>query len=108
MSTKKRTVIGTVNLIYKENGEIESAGFYPKISVTKADVERELGTCKNKTIEEIKKCAELLLASFFSKVSDIELRDMETTEIEAEVVHGEKFDNGNIKDIEFEFVYLQK
>ena len=102
---KKSTVIGNATFEYNENGQLESAAFHPKIKVSKEEIENQLGDCVGKSLDDIKKCAQLLLGAFFSKVSDIELRDMETTSIETEVVKGERYDDGKLKEIEFEFIY---
>lgn len=86
MSITKKTVIGTADLVYNPEGILEIAYFTPSIKVTKEDLKSQLGDCKDKSIDEIKECAQLLLGSFFNKVSAIELRDVETTKLETEVV----------------------
>jgi hypothetical protein len=108
MSTEKKLVIGSANLSYDENGILETATFYPKIQISKDDIEKEIGDCNNKTIEDVRKCAELLLAAFFAQISDIELRNTETTDIIAETQAGEKYESGSLKNIQLDFIYKQK
>ena len=105
MSSTTGTVIGSVSLSYNENGKLVKAGFRPQISVTHEELKDQLGDCTSKTFEEVEECAKLFLASFFTKVSDIELRDMEKTTIETDMKKGEKYDSGSLKEIEFDFIY---
>lgn len=103
------TTIGKVYLNYTEDGNLLSAAFSPKISVSAKDLLVQLGNCTNKSTEQIQETAQLLLAAFFNKVSDIELRDMEASEIEAKVVKVERYTaTSDIKDIEIEFIYKEK
>lgn len=99
-------VIGIAKLKYDTDGDLQIGIFKPKIEIVKEQIKNsEIGKCGDKTIDEIKDYAELLLAGFFSKMSDIELRDMETTRLETKVVSSEKYPDGKWKEIEFEFVY---
>lgn len=103
------TTIGKVYLNYTEDGNLLAAAFSPKISVSAKDLIDQLGTCTNKSTEQIQETAQLLLAAFFNKISDIELRDMETTEIETKVVKTERYTaTAGIKEIEIDFVYKEK
>lgn len=104
MSTEKKQVIGTAALEYNEQGQLEAAVFYPKIKVSYDDVKSQLGDCTNKSIDDIKKCAQLLMATFFNKVSDVELRDMETTKLNTNVVGFNYHNNNLLKEVEIEFV----
>lgn len=105
MSTeKKRTLVGSAALEYDATGKLEAAVFHPKIKVDFSDIEDQLGSCTNKTLDEVKKSAELLLATYFTKLNQIELRDIETQPLTLEIVAGEKYDNGLLKSVEIEFV----
>lgn len=99
-------VIGIAKLKYDTDGDLQIGLFQPKIEIKKEQFKNsEIGKCNNKSIEEMKDCAELLLASFFSKLNDIELRDMENTRLETKVVSSQQYPDGKWKEIEFEFVY---
>lgn len=99
-------VIGIAKLKYDSDGDLQIGMFKPKIEIKKEQFKNsEIGKCNNKTIDEMKDCAELLLAGFFSKMSDIELRDMEKTRLETKIVSSEKYPDGKWKEIQFEFVY---
>jgi hypothetical protein len=104
-TTKEGTVIGAAALEYNENGQLEAAVFHPKIKVNYDDIKAQLGDCKGKSIDEVKKCAQLLIAAFFSKLSDIELRDVESTEIITDVVKGTRYESGGLKEVELEFIF---
>lgn len=105
--TQKETKIGAVKLVYGEDGNLLMAGFSPRIEITFEDLKDQLGDCTNRTDQEIKDCAQLLLASFFNKVSNIELRDVEKTTIETQIAHVEKYSNNSLKNIELEFIYKE-
>lgn len=103
------TTIGKVYLNYTEDGNLLAAAFSPKINVSAKDLIGQLGNCTNKSEQQIQETAQLLLAAFFNKVSDIELRDMENTTIEAKIVKVERYTaTSDIKDIEIEFIYKEK
>lgn len=102
---KQKTVIGTAALEYNEEGKLEAAVFYPKIKVKFDDIKEQLGNCCSRSIDDIKNSAQLLLATFFSKMNEIELRDMEKTTLSADIVRSQNHDNGTIKEVEIEFVY---
>lgn len=104
MSTEKRNVIGSAALEYDASGKLEAAVFYPKIKVQLDDIQAQLGSCTNKTIDEVKQSAELLLAAYFTKMNDIELRDIETQPLTLEITSNDTHPNGTIKSIEIEFV----
>lgn len=101
-----KTIIGTAKLKYDSDGDLQIGIFNPRIDVTKEQVKTELGKCTNKTIEEVKQCAELLLGSFFNKISEIELRDVEKTTIATDVISSQSYENGLIKEVEIQFVYI--
>lgn len=102
-----KAILGTATLKYDTDGELQIGTFKPMIQITKEQIKTSaLGKCSNKTIEEVRECAELLLASFFTKVSDIELRDIEKTQLLTEAVYTETYDNGQVKEVKFEFSYI--
>lgn len=108
-TTTNETIIGTAKLAYTADGILSNAVFQPSIEIDKAQISDQLGDCNGKTIEDIKQCAQLLLGAFFNKISDIELRDIEKTEIETRVTDVTHYTStANIKTIEISFVYKQK
>jgi hypothetical protein len=107
--TTKETVLGKVLLNYKDDGSLLTASFTPNIHVSTAELLEQFGTCANKTVEQVQETAQLVLASFFNRISDIELRDMETTDIEAKVVNTTRYTHtSDIKAIEIDFIYKEK
>ena len=107
MKNFKQSIAG-INISYDENGILKKAILWPKINVSEKDIIDQLGSCKEKTIEEVKSTAELMLGAFFNKISEIELRDMETTELKAEVIASDKYANGVLRNVELQFVYKSK
>lgn len=105
---KFKQEIATVAFDYNEDGTLESAVLWPKLQVSKEDVIDQLGNCKNKTLDEVKQSAELMLGAFFARTNDVELRDMETTELKAEVITATKYNDGTLRHVEIKFIYKQK
>lgn len=105
---KFKQEIATVAFDYNQDGTLESAVLWPKLQVSKEDVIDQLGNCKNKTIDEVKQAAELMLGAFFARTNDVELRDMETTELKAEVIAATKYNDGTLRHVEIKFIYRQK
>lgn len=100
------TILGKAKLKYDADGDLQIGTFTPMIEITKEQIKGSgLSQCSSKTIEEMRECAELLLAGFFAKVSDIELRDIEKTKLTTRLVDSVKYEDGKIKEIEFEFIY---
>lgn len=105
---KFKQEIATVAFDYNEDGTLESAVLWPKLQVSKDDVIDQLGNCKNKTIDEVKQAAELMLGAFFARANEIELRDMETTDLKAEVITSTKYNDGTLRHVEIKFIYKNK
>ena len=103
----KKVLLGTAELKYDSDGDLQIGIFKPMISVTKEELKNsDIGKCSNKTIEQVQQCAQLFLANFFNRISEIELRDVESTELESNLTHSEYYDNGSIKQAKIEFVYV--
>lgn len=105
---KFKQEIATVAFDYNEDGTLESAVLWPKIKVTSEELNDQLGNCKNKTLDEVKQAAELMLGAFFARTNDVELRDMETTELTTEVVTATKYNDGTLRHVEIRFVFKGK
>lgn len=105
---KFKQEIATATFEYNEDGQLESAVLWPKLQITKDDIQNQLGDCKHKTLDQVKTTAELMLGALFSKMTDVELRDMETSELKAEVVNCQKYNDGILRHVELKFVYKNK
>ena len=102
-----KTLLGTAILKYDADGDLQIGTFTPKIEVTREQIKKsEIGNCSNKTIEQVKECAQLFLANFFNKVSEIELRDIENTQLQTQAVYQEYYDDGSLKNVKIEFIYV--
>lgn len=101
---KKTTIVGSAALEYDETGKLEAAVFYPKIKIAFDDIKDQIGNCTNKTIAEIKQSAELLLATYFTRINEIELRDIETQPLKLEVKGQTQYPSGSIKAVEIDFI----
>lgn len=102
----KQLLLGTVELKYDADGDLQIGVFKPMINVTKEELKNsDIGKCNNKTIEQVQQCARLFLANFFNRISEIELRDVESTNLESNLVNSEYYESGLIKSAKIEFVY---
>lgn len=104
---KLKKIIANATLAYNPDGTLESATLWP-VKITKDDFVNALGDCKNKTLEDVTKTAELMLGAYFNKMNEVELRDVETTELKAEVINCQKYDNGTLRHVEIKFIYKNK
>jgi len=103
----KQTLLGIAELKYDSDGDLQIGTFKPMIKITKEELKQSgIGKCSNKTVEQIQECAQLFLANFFNKISEIELRDIENTKLETNLVSSEYYENGLIKKAKIEFVYV--
>jgi hypothetical protein len=101
-------LLGIAELKYDTDGDLQIGMFRPMINVTKDELKKsDIGKCSNKTIEQVQECAQLFLANFFNRISEIELRDVEKTDLKTEIVEQKFFENGNIKSVKFQFVYVK-
>lgn len=96
----KNILIGTATVKYDEDGKAVFANFVPEMKV-ELD-ETSLGRLqkvvdKNKDAEKIRENADVVLSSWFSKMTDIELEDRADYQMISEVVNCEKYPSGQIK-----------
>lgn len=107
--------IGVVTMKYAQDGSSLDSYFKPTMKVHIAEniakalavsmVERSL-TPNDPTI--VKEKADLVLASFFSKMTEIELAERDEYEIKSEIVNCTKWPNGNVRlcQIQYSFVKI--
>jgi hypothetical protein len=102
-------LLGTAELKYDTDGDLQIGIFKPMIHVTKDELKNsDIGKCSNKTVAQVQECAQLFLANFFNRISEIELRDIEKTDLKTETVYQEYYDSGSIKAAKFQFIYVDK
>lgn len=104
----KKTEVGKVTVKYN-NGEIENVEFFMNVPLhnTLAEQQDEI---KNKLSsnnkEKINEAAQYILANVFSKVTDLELRDFESSELESKVFCNEE--DGIITECTIVYYLIEK
>lgn len=100
--------IGTAEIMYAEDGSIESASFSSnmKIEFEQALIS-QLQPVKNKNVTAIKTNSELVLASFFNTLADIEIDDRGKFHIVSDIKHCDEYPNGDIKRCIMHFSYRE-
>lgn len=83
-----KKLIGTATIQYNTNQEVQTVSFETELIDNSTDIaKRHLDVFEDvKEEKEINPAAESLLAILFSKITDLELRDMETTTITHSIV----------------------
>lgn len=94
--------IGEAKLRYNDKGEIESATFFP-IAAFMVPHETLMELSNNQDEESIKANANMVLASYFSKINDIELGDRDQVEIKTKIINCNKHANGLISHCTLQF-----
>lgn len=99
--------IGIVKMQYGEDGDVKSASFEPKIQVSVGgELLARLHSVNSPTNSDIiKSNADMVLASFFSKINEIELADREEYEVTSEVINCEKYPNDTVKTCEIKYLF---
>lgn len=94
-----KTEIGNVILAYNEEGHTIMAVFNPTLKVeTNSVILDALKEVEGKEQEVIMKKANVVMATWFNAISDIELADREKYLIEGEVQSCHKYPNGQIRE----------
>lgn len=85
--------IGIVTIEYDENGRIEKARFDPSMTVEADDrLLKQLEVLEDEEEEiELQSRADLIMASWFTKINEIELADLNEWVIVSEVALCEKY-----------------
>lgn len=100
--------IATVKIEYTKEGRIQLAkvegNIRPVVGQSTLNSLKQIG---NKTPEEIKNQADLLLGKLFSSITDIELSDPANTGIVSEVVECDKYPGGNVKKCVIKYFFKQ-
>lgn len=101
----KKEKIGEVEITYSEAGIVHRASFVPTlITEFTGDVISQLGQLKSaKDSETIVFNAEMILAAWFSKLNDLELRDPEVTQIIGEVKQCNHYANGMVQSCQMNY-----
>jgi hypothetical protein len=105
----KEQEIGIANIKYKQDGSVFSADFTPsKVNLGGGfGPPNQLLNIKQGTAEEIKNNAELVMASWYSKMNEIELADRNQYEIKGEIIRCDKYPDGAVMQCEVRFVFKQ-
>lgn len=98
--------IGIVTIEYFENGVVRRAEFAPtlKLSVSSALAD-QLTNQQPNTAEEAKNNADLVFASWFSKMNEIELADRTLYEVKGNMLECETYADGHPKKCVFEYTF---
>lgn len=94
--------IGEAKLRYNAEGKIESATFFP-VAAFMIPHETLMELSNSQDEESIKTNANMVLASYFSKINDIELGDRDQVEIKTKIINCNKHTNGLISTCTLEF-----
>lgn len=103
----EKSMIGELLMEYDKDGKLTNAKYLSQVPISDiASLSEEVHkiTCNNK--EALKTNAEIVLASWFSKVSAIELADREKHKVETEIVSCEEWPNGLIKACILKFFFV--
>lgn len=102
--------IGDAIINYREDGTVESASFVPKMKIEVGEtVLKQLEAVNHSTVAAIVKTnADLILGSFFSKLSEIELGDRDHYEVSSKTILCERYKpSGNIKQCVIRYTYKE-
>ena len=97
--------IGIATVNYDEAGNVVSANFEPKLKVENVDVKQLLSIKADPDVDVVKHNAEMVMASWFTKINDIELADRDDYNIVSEVLRCERYDNDKIKTCSIAFYF---
>lgn len=102
--------IGIVDIDYSSKGEVKNASFRPTLKV-KADAtlkKQLLNLQSSSDSAVIKSNAELMFASWFSKINEIELADRDEYEIHSDMVTCLRYKSGMVKKCVMKFSFRRK
>lgn len=98
--------IGTATINYNESGKVKTASFIAGAVNATPELINQLRSLNGAENEEIiKDNAGLLLGSFFSQISNIELADRDQWEIITEIQSCSHYSNGNVKTCAIKFLF---
>lgn len=105
--------IGTVTITYSANGTIINSETYftpsMQVSVSQENLLNEFMKITEKTDSEIlKQNADLVIASWFSKMNEIELDERPGNGISSELIRCEKYSTGQIRKCVIRYNYSKK
>lgn len=106
--------IGIATLHYDKKGHYNGGGFEPtmQIEISQGLMSELTGVCidgEDKIAEhvnqKIRDQADMVFATWFQKMNEIELADRSQYEIGTEVTHCSKYPNGKIRSVKLRFVF---
>jgi hypothetical protein len=104
-----KTLIGKAEISYLQDGKVNSARFTPNhyvITPKNSSVFRQLEDLEVGPQEDkIVKQAELMMATWFSKLNDIEMADREKYKIVSEMDECHKYPNGQPSKVSVSFYF---
>lgn len=104
---KKRSLIGIAVLEYNEAGVPTIATFKPIDYVLNTDEVQTLLPSPAKTVEDITKHAESVVAKWFLAQECFETADRETSKVETQIISSEKWPSGVPKYCELGFYFVE-
>lgn len=99
--------IGIATINYDQQGNVLEAYFNPTPKFEKIDASQLKSVKSSKEAEVIKYNAEMILASYFSRMNEIELADRDKYEIGSEILICTKYDNGNVRSCSIQFFFRE-
>ena len=98
--------IGTSKIIYNENGEVLSSVFLSELHLTSKDLLPKLKNIKaGKSAVKVKQQADVIIATWFSKMNEIELSDPAEYTVTSKIVECKNYPDGTIKKCVLEFYW---
>lgn len=110
MNTIPNLEIGTVQIEYRETGEVKSASFHPVPAIRfDSAVTRQLLTLDHpEGPHQLKNNSDLILAAWFTKLNEIELADRERYDIDSEIIRCDKYPNGSIQTCTIKYTFKSR
>lgn len=107
----KNTEIGLVTIDYNPEGILVSANFKPTMQVelsdeTKQSLNENLKNQENSDV--LKENSDLVLGTFFSAMTEIELADREEYEIVSEIDKCDTYENGATKQCVIKYLFQKR
>lgn len=103
------TEIGISTIGYDEQGDANYALFTPLMGLSEEgdDLHKFVDIKSDNDETKMKAQAESIFATWFEKFNQIELADRQKYVIGSDIVSCEKYPNGNVKKIQFKFIFKE-
>ena len=99
--------IGIATIEYDRVGSVTKGTFDPDKDFGNVDIKQLLSIKASKDVDVVKRNAETVLASWFSKINEVELADRDQYEVASEVLDCKKYVDGKVKKCSIQF-YLKE